>query len=314
MRVLVTGGSGFVGRHLVPALAETHEVISVVRRPGSSVGAPKKVVVPDIAAQDVDWRPALAGVDVVVHLAARVHVMKDAAENPLDAYRRVNTDATARLAQQAAEVGVRRFVFMSSIKVNGERTTGVPFTNTDPANPVDPYGVSKWEAEQALRAVCQGQAMEPVILRPTVIYGPGVGGNIARIAGLVRRGIPLPLGSVRNRRSMLSTGNLIAWVSNAIESLILAELPALISDPYPVSTAELVRYLSEGMGRPARLVRFPTAGLCLAGRLTGHVGEVARLTEDLEIIPTLSAFGGAVQLARPIDELRACGRVMGFAT
>ena len=306
----MTGASGFVGRNLVPALAETHQVTAVVRKPGSSVGAAREVVVPDIASEDLDWRPILAGTDVIVHLAARVHVMKDTASNPLEEFRKANTDATMRLAQQAAEVGVRRFVFMSSIKVNGERTTGSPFTNTDPARPVDPYGISKWEGEQAVRAVCQGQTMEPVILRPTVIYGPGVRGNIARIAGLVRRGIPLPLGLVRNRRTMLSIGNLIAWVKLAISSDVVGSLPTLIGDPEPVSTADLVRHLAEGMGKSARLVPFPVGWLRTLGRLARRGGDVARLTEDLEVEPSIGAFAGAVVLESSADGLRSYARLI----
>ncbi|MDR1768095.1 MAG: NAD-dependent epimerase/dehydratase family protein [Propionibacteriaceae bacterium] len=304
MRILVTGASGFVGRQLVPALAGGHEVVACVRRPGSSVGAVRELVVAGIDGR-TDWGDGLSGVEVVVHLAGRAHVMREDAADPLSLYREVNVEGTRTLAEAAARCGARRLVFMSTIKVNGEGTRGRAFTDRDAPAPVDPYGVSKWEGEQALAEVSARTGLEVVALRPPVMYGPGVKGNIKRIAALVGRGVPLPLGSVANRRTMLSAGNMVRWVRAAVESPLAPRRPVLMGDPRPVSTAELVRQLAAGMGRPDRLVPFPVAGLLLGGKLLRHEADVARLVEDLEI--ATSDDLRPADLADPGGELRALG-------
>lgn len=306
MRILVTGANGFVGRSLTRALAETHDVVGAVRKHDASLTT-ETIVVGDIAGP-VDWRPALADVDVIVHLAARVHVINEKRDDALSAYRSVNTAATRRLATAAAEAGVRRFVFLSSIKVNGESTTTRPFSNRDQPNPRDPYGVSKLEAETALRDIASETGLGLAILRPPVIYGPGVGGNIQRIAKLISRRVPLPLASVKNRRTMLSIDNLITWTTAAVEVDPAGDLPVLLGDPRPVSTAELVREIGAGLGATPTLIPFPPTLLRAAGRAVGRAADVARLVEDLEIVPSLSAFPNRhIVLRDPAEALRECG-------
>jgi nucleoside-diphosphate-sugar epimerase len=308
MRILVTGASGFVGSHLIPALlADDHDVVAALRRPGSAYCS-AEVIVPDIAA-DTDWRAALEGVEVVLHLAARVHVMKEDSTDPLVEHRRINAAGTLALAEQAAACGVGRFVFLSTIKVNGEATHGQPYRDTDTPDPRTPYGVSKLEGERGLAKIAQRTGMAAIVLRAPVIYGSEVKGNIRRIIGLIRRGIPLPFGSIDNRRTMLSTGNLIEWVKAAVDSQQLPGLPVLMGDPRPVSTAELVVRLAQGMGRSPRLVKFPPGLLTRAGGLIGHGDDVARLLEDLEVAPSLDAFDRQLDLADPALELQELGSI-----
>jgi UDP-glucose 4-epimerase len=264
------------------------------------------VIVPDIDA-GTDWRPALEGADAVLHLAARVHVLKEDSADPLAEHRRLNSAGTKALAEQAAQCGVSRFVFMSTIKVNGEATHGQPYRDTDTPDPSTPYGISKLEGEQALAEVAQRSGMAAVVLRAPVIYGSDVKGNIRRIIGLVRRGIPLPLGSVDNRRTMLAASNLVEWVRAGMTSRRLPELPVLMGDPRPVSTAELVVRLAQGMGRSPRLVKFPPGLLARAGGLVGLGGDVARLLDDLEVAPSLDAFDRQLELVDPALALQELG-------
>jgi nucleoside-diphosphate-sugar epimerase len=218
----------------------------------------------------------------VVHLAARVHVMRERAADPLAEHRRVNRDATLALARAAQRAGVRRFVFMSTIKVNGERTTGAPFSERDAPAPADPYAISKWEAEQGLQAIAAGGALELAVLRPPLVYGPGVKGNFLRLMKLVARRVPLPLGGVDNRRSLIYVGNL----ASAIERACLApgaQGTFLVSDGADLSTADLLRKLGDAMGRPARLFPLPAALLGALGRAAGKGDEVTRMLESLRV-------------------------------
>lgn len=280
LTVLVTGATGFVGRALVPALAERgHAVRSAVRRAGS--GLLGEVAVGEIG-PETDWSAALQGVDVVIHLAARVHVMQDTAADPLAAFRRVNTDGTERLARQAAEAGVRRLVLVSSIKVNGERAER-PFTELDPPRPEDPYGISKAEAEAVLRRVAEEAGLEAVVVRPPLVYGPGVGGNFARLLALVERGLPLPLGAVDNRRSLVGRCNLVDFLVRCAEHPAAAGETFLVSDGEDLSTAELIRRLARALDRPVRLWPVPPALLYAAGRVTGRTAVVERLCGSLQI-------------------------------
>jgi nucleoside-diphosphate-sugar epimerase len=230
-----------------------------------------------------DLEAALRGVDAVVHLAARVHVMREVATDPLAEYRRINTDATLELARAAARCGVGRFVFMSTVKVNGERTTERPFSDRDVPAPVDPYAVSKWEAEQGLGEIAGLTGLPVVSLRPPLVYGPGVKGNFLRLLKLVRLGVPLPLASVANSRSMIYVGNLASAIEHALSASSSVQGTFLVSDDADVSTPQLVRMLGAAMGRPARLVAFPPAMLMALGRVLGKGDEVMRMIESLRV-------------------------------
>ena len=279
MNVLVTGATGFVGSSLRIALAELgHRVRPAVR---DSSGLASEAMVGYIHTH-TDWSAALSGCDAVVHLAARVHVMRDAAADPLMAFRTVNVDGTLNLARQAAAAGVRRFVFLSSIKVNGEGRAE-PYRETDQAAPRDPYAVSKWEAEQGLRALAAETGMELVILRPPLVYGPGVKANFQRLIRAVAKGLPLPLGAIDNRRSLLFLGNLVDAIRLCLEHPAAANRTYLLADGEDVSTPELVRRLARAMDRPAHLLAVPPAWFALAGQLLGKREEVARLLGSLAV-------------------------------
>jgi UDP-glucose 4-epimerase len=313
VRVLVSGASGFIGRALVPAAATDHAIVAAVRRPGSSVGAEEEVTVGHVDG-DTDWAQALDGVQAVIHLAARVHVLRETASDPLAAFRVVNVDGTRNLAEQAARAGVATFVFLSSIGVNGQRTVNRPFSLADEPAPENPYSISKHEAESALVRIAAETGMKAVCMRSPVVYGPGVGGNVQRLAALVKMGLPLPLGSVNNRRTMLAVQNLVEWVNGALDDPCAKSRVVLMGDPRPVSTAELVRHLSKGLDRKPRLVPFPVSLLSVAGRLVGRAQDVGRLVEDLEIEPSLEVFGGRKpQWVDPGEALQALGAWMRLA-
>ncbi len=305
MKVLVTGANGFVGRHLVPQLSMSHDVAVAERKPTAS--SLKSFTVGDIGA-DTDWGLALTDIDVVVHLAARVHVMNETASDPLEAFKAVNTAGTQRLAEASVRQGVKKLVFLSSIKVNGERTTTHPFESSDDPDPRDPYAISKLEAEEALLRATENSSTEAVILRSPVIYGTGVGGNIARIAQAIKKGVPLPLGNVDNRRTMLSVDNLTKWITAAAEEPTPRN-PVLMGDPSPISTRDLVRHLADGMNRSPRLFSVPLGGLRLGARLLGREAFIDRLVDNLEITPEWGAFQSTARsaFATPDVELRRLG-------
>jgi len=279
MNVLVTGANGFVGRAACVAIRQAgHAVIPAMRQPH---GLTDERVVGEIGAH-TEWRAALYGVKMIVHLAARVHVMQDDPQYPLAPYREVNTCGTLNLARQAAAGGVRRFVFVSSIKVNGEgRIT--PYTETDTPVPEDAYARSKWEAEQGLRQVAAETGMDVVILRPPLVYGPGVGANFLRLMQMIDRGWPLPLGAIHNHRSVLYLGNLIDAILLCLDHTDAAGQTFLLDDGKPVSTPELIRAIANAMHRPARLLPVPPPLLVLAGNLLGKGPSVSRLTVSLYI-------------------------------
>lgn len=276
-RVLVTGATGFVGRAVCSQLmAAGHAVTPAVRR-GS--GLPNEVGVGDVG-PSTDWRIALAGCDVVVHLAARVHVMRDEANDPLTEFRVVNTEGTLNLARQAAQAGVKRFIFISTIKVNGEGCEA-PYRETDVPAPEDAYAISKWEAEQGLWQIAADTGLEVVILRPPLVYGPGVKANFLRLMQLVKRGWPLPLGAIRNKRSLLYLGNFVDAIRLCVEHPAAAGQTFLLDDGEPVSTPELIRAIARALGRSARLLAVPVGVLEAAGTLLGKRAAVARLTDAL---------------------------------
>ena len=285
MRVLVTGANGFIGRRVVAQLISDHQVCAASRR--AVVGVPdavERVVAPDLA-PDADWSRPLKGVDVVVHLAARVHIMKDRSRDPLREYRRVNVEGTLRLARQAAEGGARRFVFLSSIKVNGESTAiDRPFRPSDTPSPVDPYAISKAEAEVGLAELGHENGMEIVAIRPPLVYGPGVGANFLSMANWIKRGVPLPFGGlVENRRSLIALDNLVELVRICVSHPRAGNEVFLAGDGLDLSTADLVTRTAAALGVPTRLVHVPPflvrTGLIAVGRraLWRRLGESLRV-------------------------------------
>jgi nucleoside-diphosphate-sugar epimerase len=232
---------------------------------------------------ETDWGEALSGVDAVVHLAARVHVMHESSPDPLGSFRTVNTEGTRRLAAMAAHAGVRRMVYLSSIKVNGEQTTSGPFTESDVPRPDEAYGMSKWLAEQALWEAAAGTNLEVVVVRPPLVYGPNAPGNFNRLLKFVRMGIPLPLGSVRNRRSFMYVENLCDAIRVCLQHPAAAGQTFLLSDGEDVSTPELIRLLSGYLGRRSRLIPFPTSLLEAGADLLGLHDEAERLLRSLRV-------------------------------
>jgi len=282
MQVLITGANGFVGRALCAELLRCgHTVRGALRRKeGRALMEGVDPVMVGTINADTDWKAALASCNVIVHLAARVHVMDDTASDPLAVFREVNAEGTLNLARQAARSGVKRFVFISTVKVNGEGCDA-PYRETDAAAPEDAYAISKWEAEQGLRQIERETGMEVVILRPPLVYGPGVKANFQRLLQVVRRGWPLPLGAIRNRRSLLYLGNFVDAIRLCVEHPAAAGQTFLLDDGEPVSTPELIRALARAMGRPARLLVIPVGMLEFAGALLGKRAAVARLTGSL---------------------------------
>ncbi|MDC3409995.1 SDR family oxidoreductase [Alphaproteobacteria bacterium] len=312
MKTLVTGASGFIGQSLCSnLLAQDHEVRAAVRFADSipSVKGFDVVEVGEVGAQ-TDWSSALAGVDCVFHCAARAHVIHETDVDSLAAYRAVNVEGTLRLAEQAAALNVQRFVFLSSVKVNGEQTKlGAPFLLSDVPAPEDPYGVSKWEAEQALWSVSAQTGLEVVVVRPPLVYGPGVKGNLLRLLRWVARGVPLPLQSVHNQRSLVGLSNLVDLLLRFAEHPNAAGHTFLVSDGHDLSTPQLIRLMAEGMNQPARLLPVPVALLQVGGSLLSKRDEVERLVGSLQVdsrhnqalfiwTPRLSVEDGVREMAR----------------
>jgi nucleoside-diphosphate-sugar epimerase len=289
MNVLITGASGFVGRTLIANLSAQNKfkVSGSVRassRMSSRMSAGDAHVVIGNIDGDTSWQAALQGIDVVVHTAARVHVMRDSVADPLAEFRRVNVAGSLNLARQAIAAGVKRFVYLSSIKVNGEGTLpGKPYTADDQPQPEDPYGISKAEAEQALRSLTEASPMELVIIRPPLVYGPGVKANFLSLMRWLCRGVPLPFAMTRNKRSFVALGNLVDLITTCIESPAASNKTFLVSDGDDLSTSELLRAMGQALSRPARLFSVPIGLMTIAARLTGRPAIAQRLFESLQV-------------------------------
>jgi nucleoside-diphosphate-sugar epimerase len=283
--ILVTGASGFVGGQLISWMTAHAQpstaVLGAVR--SKQAGDDSGLIAVGEINGDTDWSEALRGRCVIVHTAARAHIMDDTAADPLTEFRSVNVAGTLNLARQAATAGVKRFIFISSIKVNGEQTMDQPFTAGDMPAPEDPYGISKWEAEQGLRELAITTGMEVVIIRPPLVYGRGVKGNFASMIKLVGKGLPLPLGAVHNKRSLVALDNLVDLIITCIDHPDAANETFLVSDGDDLSTTQLLRGVAEAMGRSSRLIPVPASLLQFGATLLGKKAMAQRLLGSLQV-------------------------------
>lgn len=282
---MLTGATGFIGSSLLEAVSSRadYEVkVALREKPTSPVRYAHDVV--GNLGENNDWRVALDGVQTVVHCAARVHIMRDRSRNPMEEFRRSNVLGTLNLARQAAESGVMRFVFLSSIKVNGEQTPlGQPFTADDLPLPEDPYGISKHEAEQGLLALAKETGMEVVIIRPSLVYGPGVKGNFLSMMKWLHKGIPLPLGAIYNQRSLVARDNLIDLIIACLDHPEAANQVFLASDGEDLSTTDLLRRLATTLRGAPRLLPVPPKVLELGARMLGKNHIAQRLCGNLQV-------------------------------
>jgi len=281
-RLLVTGGSGFVGSALIKRLLSEHREVFAVGR--SEVDLPVETIKVSSFRELGALGNKLGSVDVVVHCAARSPIMNDDTQDPLAEYRKVNVDGTLNLARHAAESGVKRFVFVSSIKVNGEQTLPEnPFTEDVAPAPEDPYGISKYEAEQQLQALSAETGMELVIIRPPLVYGPGVKGNFASMIRLMEKGLPLPLGAVGNKRSLVALDNLVDLIVTCVDNPAAANQVFLAGDGQDLSTTELLRGVANAMGKSAWLLPVPAGLLMLGASMLGKRAVAQRLLGSLQV-------------------------------
>ncbi|WHI46767.1 UDP-glucose 4-epimerase family protein [Microbulbifer sp. TRSA001] len=311
-RILLTGASGFVGAALLSQLRkEDYTVLPVYRRKvegGFEIG--------DLSS-NTDWGDALVDIDTVIHTAARVHVMEETSADPLAEFRRVNVEGTIKLAQQAASAGVRRFIYLSSIKVNGESTDNrAPFSADEQCDPTDPYGLSKKEAEDGLLELAGTTGMEVVVIRPPLVYGPGVKANFQSMMSWLIKGVPLPLGAINNRRSLVSIGNLIDLICVCICHPNAANQVFLVSDDMDISVTDLLRGLSHALGCNTPLIPVPqlalTSALKLIGkgavaeRLCGSLQlDIAKTKEQLDWTPPVALGEGLANTAQAYCQARA---------
>jgi len=281
---VLTGATGFLGTRVADQIDRQGDLnlTRIVRRAEPAVG--EREVVIDSLDACTDWSTALKNQEVVIHAAARAHIMREEVADPLAEYRNVNVDGTLNLARHALEAGVKRFVFVSSIKVNGEQTAlGRCFTSEDSPAPEDPYGISKWEAEQGLRDIAAETGMEVVIIRPPLVYGPGVKGNFASMINLVARGLPLPLGAVYNKRSLVALDNLVDLIITCIAHPGAANQTFLVSDGEDLSTTQLLEGVADAMGKPSRLIPVPASILQFGATLLGKKAVAQRLLGSLQV-------------------------------
>ncbi|KTD35909.1 UDP-glucose 4-epimerase [Legionella nautarum] len=285
--VLLTGATGFIGGQLVKRLLQDTEVSLriVLRAAGEQFRDPRMTVFSPVDLSiNADWSVMLQGCDVVIHSAARAHIMKETAKDPLSEYRKINTEATLNLAGQAAQQGVKRFIFISTIGVNGNTTTrSQVFSADDLPNPSNPYAISKYEAERGLQRIAKESNMEIVIIRPPLVYGPSAKGNFHRLIHWLKKGIPLPLGAINNKRSFVSIDNLLSLILTCIEHPAAANQIFLVSDGEDISTTVLLKKMSQIMKQPARLLPIPQSMLSLVANLLGRKDDLQRLCGSLQI-------------------------------
>ena len=283
-RILVTGANGFVGRALVTSLIQKDvNVIACVRHNDMDLCKGVKQVIHTVDS-GTDWKGDLVNIDVVIHLAARVHVMNDIEINPLASFREINTDGTLNLARQSSNAGVKRFIFISSIKVNGEVTSlDKLFEPDDTFIPVDPYGISKYEAEKGLLKLAKETGMDVVIIRPPLVYGPGVKANFSSMMKWVNKGVPLPLGAIHNQRSFVALDNLVSFIIHCINHPKAANEVFLVSDGEDISTTKLLVKVAKAFGKKSRLFPVPVRCMALIAKLIGKKDVVGRLFGSLRV-------------------------------
>ena len=285
-KILITGATGFVGRAVCKRLREdsAHELAGTTRKSNSEAG-PAGVplyCVPEIG-PNTDWTQAVSNADIVIHLAARVHIIKEKSLDPFAAFHRVNSEGTKALATQAAAKGVKRFIFISTVKVAGETSSSNGFTEIDRGRPEDSYGISKWEAEKELNHIAKTTAMEVVILRPPLIYGPGVKGNFKALFLAVQAGVVLPLGAIKNKRSLLFVGNLADAIATVTTHPKAGNQTFFVSDTEKTSTPELIQKISAALGKKPRMLNIPPSLLKVIGLLIGKSDAAQRLIRSLTV-------------------------------
>ena len=284
MTILLTGANGFVGSALSKKFLDSKiNYLEAIRAIGGKNDGSAKFSVGDISSS-TDWKLALKDIECVVHLAARVHVMRDSSLDPLSEFRRVNVEGTRNLALQAVESGVKRFVYLSSIKVNGESTQpNSCFTADDSVDPQDPYGISKWEAEQVLHQISVETGLEVVIIRPPLVYGPNAKGNFTSMAKWLRSGVPLPFGSINNKRSLVGLDNLCDLISRCVDHPAAAGQTFMVSDDEDLSTSDLLRRTAYALGVKPRLINVPQSFLEFGANLFGRADLAQRLFGSLQV-------------------------------
>jgi nucleoside-diphosphate-sugar epimerase len=315
MKILVTGGTGFVGRALIPRLIQSgHKIITTSRNVNAKITGATIYPITELG-PNTDWHKALKGIEVVIHLAARVHIMSDSTPDLMSENRRINAEGTGKLAKDAAKAGVRYFIFMSTIKVNGEASNFGPFHAFDIPAPKDPYAIAKLEAEKALLKTVRVSDMCATIIRPPLVYGPGVKGNFISLLNICGKSWPLPVGRINNRRSVIYVGNLVDMVHRLIEISPPITGVYLCRDPQDVSTPELFRKISTALGTKPPIIPFPLSLLRLSASLSGKKATFCRLTESLYVddrstrddlgwTPPFSMLKGLKETATWFDSLK----------